>query len=597
MRKELLKLKPKQYLCPYCGNWHRWENPHSLDYFNANAPAELADPSKADSSIDAPLYLRECVRRRFTIWFDDKYFHITTDEICWQYHIQFDDDEEIPKEKLLIDDFEEIANEAKVVYKVFVRLSRPVRDVACVLCPFYMECKAEKSIAKSVDWKMLQFAFGFEFDRDEFNKIMGIQEEEEEEFEDDEQPSSENENVLEADEPEQHEPGNFTGKQEEEEEFEDDEQPSSENANVPEVDEPEQHEPENFTGQQEEEEEEFEDDEQPSSENENVLEADEPEQHEPENFTGQQEEEEEGLEDDEQPSSENANVPEVEAPEQQPEKINTRKVRKAIMDATNNRFNDNFEFGLNKDENIASTLMSVAVKCNNTWRLFDKEKKELIDVRNMRLGIFPIYIVPTNKLEEGDLIKDKGEYYFVIEVTDGSAQTMCAKTGEMQTIESSKNALGSNYYSKVINLSGYYLDIDDDLDIEKMAIISSMMLALTEDGSQNPSESMNQSLPLLLLKDNGSSDDEMIKLALMHSMMPTLTENDRQDSNASMKKLLPLLLFKDKNNGGGDMMKLALVAFAMSGNIAGCNLVMGYMMLNMLKRKEGKEPNSTENTE
>ena len=80
-------------------------------------------------------------------------------------------------------------------------------------------------------------------------------------------------------------------------------------------------------------------------------------------------------------------------------------------------------------------------------------------------------------------------------------------------------------------------------------------------------------------------------------MMPTLTENDRQDSNASMKKLLPLLLFKDKNNGGGDMMKLALVAFAMSGNIAGCNLVMGYMMLNMLKRKEGKEPNSTENTE
>ena len=521
MRKELLKLKPKQYLCPYCGNWHRWENPHSLDYFNANAPAELADPSKADSSIDAPLYLRECVRRRFTIWFDDKYFHITTDEICWQYHIQFDDDEEIPKEKLLIDDFEEIANEAKVVYKVFVRLSRPVRDVACVLCPFYMECKAEKSIAKSVDWKMLQFAFGFEFDRDEFNKIMGIQEEEEEEFEDDEQPSSENENVLEADEPEQHEPGNFTGKQEEEEEFEDDEQPSSENANVP----------------------------------------------------------------------------EVEAPEQQPEKINTRKVRKAIMDATNNRFNDNFEFGLNKDENIASTLMSVAVKCNNTWRLFDKEKKELIDVRNMRLGIFPIYIVPTNKLEEGDLIKDKGEYYFVIEVTDGSAQTMCAKTGEMQTIESSKNALGSNYYSKVINLSGYYLDIDDDLDIEKMAIISSMMLALTEDGSQNPSESMNQSLPLLLLKDNGSSDDEMIKLALMHSMMPTLTENDRQDSNASMKKLLPLLLFKDKNNGGGDMMKLALVAFAMSGNIAGCNLVMGYMMLNMLKRKEGKEPNSTENTE
>ena len=100
----------------------------------------------------------------------------------------------------------------------------------------------------------------------------------------------------------------------------------------------------------------------------------------------------------------------------------------------NNIFNMNMEFGPSKDENIASTLMGVAVKDGDSWRIYDKKKKEITDVGDMQLGNLPIFILPTTKLNEGDLIKDAGEYYFVIKVAKGSTQTLCAKTGELKTV-------------------------------------------------------------------------------------------------------------------------------------------------------------------
>ena len=76
----------------------------------------------------------------------------------------------------------------------------------------------------------------------------------------------------------------------------------------------------------------------------------------------------------------------------------------------NNFFNMNMEFGPNKDENIASTLMGVAVKNGDSWRIYDKKTKQITDIGDMQLGNLPIFILPTTKLSEGDLIKDAGEY-------------------------------------------------------------------------------------------------------------------------------------------------------------------------------------------
>ena len=248
----------------------------------------------------------------------------------------------------------------------------------------------------------------------------------------------------------------------------------------------------------------------------------------------------------------------------------------------NNFFNMNMEFGPNKDENIARTLMGVAVKNGDSWRIYDKKTKQITDIGDMQLGNLPIFILPTTKLSEGDLIKDAGEYYFVMKVAAGSTQTLCAKTGEMKTVIPIKNVLGFSCYSKVIALSDSF-NMGDDFDVEKLAIMSAMCGQSGEDGGQ-----MNQLLPLMLFKDKLGGDDDMMKMMLMSSMMSAPAEDGNQ--NATMNQLLPLMLLKEKDGGDDDMMKLFLMSSMMGGNMTGANNpVMSYLMLDMFMGKKKDE--------
>ena len=246
----------------------------------------------------------------------------------------------------------------------------------------------------------------------------------------------------------------------------------------------------------------------------------------------------------------------------------------------NNIFNTNMEFGPNKDENIASTLMGVAVKNGDSWRIYDKKKKEITDVGDMQLGNLPIFILPTTQLSEGDLIKDAGEYYFVTKVATPKTptQTLSARTGEMKSVVPIKNVLGFSCYSKVIALSDS-LNMGDNFDVEKLAIMSAMCGQTGENGGQ-----MNQLLPLMLFKDKLGGDDDTMKLLLMSSMMTS------EDDGGQMNQLLPLMLFKDKLGGDDDTMKLVLMSSMMGGNMAGSNNpLMGYLMLDaFMGKKDGK---------
>lgn len=239
--------------------------------------------------------------------------------------------------------------------------------------------------------------------------------------------------------------------------------------------------------------------------------------------------------------------------------------------------NINIEFGPNKDENIASTLMGIAVKNGDSWRIYDKKKKEITDVGNIQLGKLPIYILPTTKLSEGDLIKDAGEYYFVIKVATSKtpAQTLSVRTGEMKNVVPIKNVLGFSCYSKVIALSDS-LNMSEDFDVEKLAIMSTMC--------GQTDESSAQLLPLMLFKDKLDGNDDMVKLLLMSSMMTS------EKDGGQMNQLLPLMLFKDKLGGDDDMANLLLMSSMMGSDMAGSNNpMMSYLLLDkFMGKKEGK---------
>lgn len=138
-----------------------------------------------------------------------------------------------------------------------------------------------------------------------------------------------------------------------------------------------------------------------------------------------------------------------------------------------NIYNISLEFGMNTDENIASTLMGVAVRSNGNWRIYDKDKGEITDIGDIELAKFPLGIIPTTKLSEGDLIKEDHNYYYVIEVSSRIIKTMCVGTGEIKTAMPIKNILGINCYSKVVALIDT-TDIAEYFDTEKLLIMSAM---------------------------------------------------------------------------------------------------------------------------
>ena len=249
-----------------------------------------------------------------------------------------------------------------------------------------------------------------------------------------------------------------------------------------------------------------------------------------------------------------------------------------IMRENNNFFNVNMEFGPNKDENIASTLMGVAVKDGENWRIYDKKKKSITDVGNIQIGNLPIFIMPALELEEGDLIKEEGEYYFVTNFNNGETETLSAKTGEIKRVIPIKNILGFSFYSKVITLNDE-LDINEELDTETLLLMSSMMSSTGANENQ-----MNQMLPFLMLKDKIGKKDNMMKMLLMSSMMSSTYADENQ-----MNQMLPFLMLKEDIGEKYDIMKMLLVfSMAGSGDIS-TNPMTTYLLLDTFKGDKSKK--------
>lgn len=244
---------------------------------------------------------------------------------------------------------------------------------------------------------------------------------------------------------------------------------------------------------------------------------------------------------------------------------------------TNNFLNINVEFGQNQDSNLVSTLMGVAVKYNGGWRIYDKIKKQITDIGEMQIGNLPIFIVPTTKLSEGDLIKENGSYYYVRSTKEETTETLCPKTGEIKTVVPVRNIFGINVYSKVISLGDSFINMNGEFDKEKLVLMSAMFGQSDANSSQ-----MNMLLPLLFFKNDLNGDDDMMKMIMLSSAM---TDPDCACSNSQMNQVLPLLLLKDKFDTDDGMLKFALLSSFSGGN----NSFMSFYLMNELLKEDSKK--------
>lgn len=472
MEKEFLNLTPKHFLCPYCGEWHEWTEPHELGYYDSSNCEAAFECSNAPSG---------CNKGDYRIYFYEGYLYYSTERMCGRAN-------QAMNGRIPISSIVEDPDRPIVTFNVAFTSNSDVGRYECSDCRFKEQCNLVRLGDKGDNCHMT-ITFGFEFEQSDYNKFSKVAQLARKERE-----LQERENAL-------------KGK------------------------------------------------EQSVQERESALRTRELEQQRQEEQSAQQEIKEDST-------------------------------------MANNIFNLNMEFGPNKDENIASTLMGVAVKNGDSWRIYDKKKKEITDVGDMQLGNLPIFILPTTKLNEGDLIKDAGEYYFVTKIatTETPTQTLSVRTGEMKYVVPIKNVLGFSCYSKVIAISDS-LNMEEDFDMEKLAIMSVAMSSQNDGGDQ-----MNQLLPLMLFKDKLGGDDDTMKLVLMSYMMSAQTKGG--DQNTSTNQLLPLMLFKDELGGDDDTTKLVLISSMMNGNTEGSNnLLMNYLMLDtFLGKKKDKTPQPDDKT-
>ena len=207
----------------------------------------------------------------------------------------------------------------------------------------------------------------------------------------------------------------------------------------------------------------------------------------------------------------------------------------------NSMKNNLFDFTMHQieDKNIASTLLGVAVKVDDSWRVYDKKKKEITDLGDVQLGDFPLWVIPAVKLAPGDIIIDDGKYCCVTGKSD-RVHIVDISTGCAQNIVPVKNILGFSVYQKVVAVTDV-LGMDanfGDLTDDKTMMLMAMMFG----GQLGGGNSVQNLMPLLLLGDTFGGDTGIDNNKLL--MLSMMNMNGACGDNAQQNNMMQLLMMK-----------------------------------------------------
>lgn len=144
----------------------------------------------------------------------------------------------------------------------------------------------------------------------------------------------------------------------------------------------------------------------------------------------------------------------------------------------------------------------IAVKTSNGYKSYDVKKNRLTNCDSFvfDIGDDMFFLIPTNKVEVGDIILASGKPHCVISVEDGAIKTLNYEDSSIETIIPERHMLmGSTYfYGKVVSMFGNSLDGKNSAgDIMKFYMISQMM-----NGNGGNSNSL---MPLMFMM-NGSGN-------------------------------------------------------------------------------------------
>ena len=156
MERKLLKLVPNRFLCPYCGEWHDWDEWNLEFHDSINYAARL-------SCSNLPY---EGNPGDYRIYFLNDHCYFYTDPICAKANLSMEG-------KIPISSIIESADRPIVTFEVPFTAKHDVGSDECSICRCKSICNCVK-LGDEGDNRHMNITFGFEFDREDYDEISNV---------------------------------------------------------------------------------------------------------------------------------------------------------------------------------------------------------------------------------------------------------------------------------------------------------------------------------------------------------------------------------------------------------------------------------------
>ena len=145
----------------------------------------------------------------------------------------------------------------------------------------------------------------------------------------------------------------------------------------------------------------------------------------------------------------------------------------------------------------------IAIKTNSGYKTYNVTSGMLTNCDNFAFDVGEdwFFVVPTNKVEKGDIILAGGKPRCVIGTEDNAIKTFCYEDGTIGTIVPEHHVfMGKQYfYGKIVSLFGNMMNDENGMgNIMKFMMMNEMMK-----GNNGGNNGMNNMLPMMMMMNGG----------------------------------------------------------------------------------------------
>lgn len=167
----------------------------------------------------------------------------------------------------------------------------------------------------------------------------------------------------------------------------------------------------------------------------------------------------------------------------------------------------------------------MAIKTSNGYKTYNAESGALVNCDNFvfELGSEMFFLIPTNKVQKGDIILASGKPHCVIGVEKNRIEALRYEDGSIVNIVPERHVfMGQTYfYGKIVSMFG---------NMKGKGMNSMMKYMMMSEMMKGKNDTMSNMLPMMFLMGNGGSNmDNMFEGMFDFNMDDVETETEEKE--------------------------------------------------------------------